>query len=109
MKIRFGSHKSIQFTDKTHPVMGILSLLIGLAALTGLITLFFLSSSVKGNSGMYAGVGGIFVLLASIVGFILAVRCYKKEDIYMTTPAVGSVLNGVLIVICLMLYVLGSV
>ena len=99
MKIRIGSRRNIQFTDKTHPMMGILSLIIGIAALGVLITLFFISSSVRGNS----------VMIASIAGFILAVRCYKKEDIYMTIPAIASVLNGVLIIACLMLYVLGSV
>ena len=109
MKIRIGSRRNIQFTDKTHPMMGILSLIIGIAALGVLITLFFISSSVRGNSGMSAGVLGILVMIASIAGFILAVRCYKKEDIYMTIPAIASVLNGVLIIACLMLYVLGSV
>ena len=88
--------------------MGILSLIIGIVALGVLVTLFFVSGSVRGNSGMSAGVLGILVLFASIAGFILAVRCYKKDDIYMTTPAIASVLNGVLIVACLMLYVLGS-
>lgn len=109
MQIRFGSRKKIQFTDKVHPVSGILSVVIGVAALAGLVTLCVMSSSVKGNSGILVGVLGLVVLAASIVGFMMAAKCYKKDEIYIITPAIGSVLNGFLILVCLLLYVIGAV
>lgn len=109
MQVRFGSRKKIQFTDKTHPVSGIVSVIIGVAALAGLVTLCLLSGSAKGNSGMVVGVFGLMVLIAGVIGFILAAKCYKKDEIYMATPAIGTVVNGLLILICVLLYVIGAV
>lgn len=109
MQIRFGNRRRIQFTDKTHPVTGIISVIIGILSLLSLLALFLFSSSVKGNSGITAGFLGILVLAASVIGFVMAAKCYKKEDIYMATPAAGTVLNGLLIVACMILYVMGAV
>lgn len=109
MQIRFGKRKRIQFTDKYHPAMGILSLCIGVAALGFLIALFFWSSSEGGKLGSFCGYLGVLDLFVSLVGFILAVRCYRQEDIYVMTPMIGSVLNGMLIIIGMILYVIGSV
>lgn len=109
MQIRFGSRRKIQFTDKKHPVMGIVSLCIAVAAWILMAVLFYLSSTAKGASGITVGFVGILVLIISFVGFVTAIRCYKKEDIYMTTPTAGAVLNGLLVVLCLLLYVMGTV
>jgi hypothetical protein len=109
MQVRFGSRKKIQFTDKTHPAGGILSVVIAVLSLAGLLALCLVSSSEKGNSGILAGVFGLLLLLAGITGFVMAAKCYKKDDIYMATPALGTVLNGVLILFCLLLYIMGTV
>ncbi|MCH5265552.1 MAG: hypothetical protein J1F02_06610 [Lachnospiraceae bacterium] len=108
MQVHFGNRRKIQFTDKTHPVMGIVSVVMGGASLLLLAILCILSSMAKGASGLSAGYLGILALLVAIVGFVLAARCYQKEDIYLVTPAVGSVLNGMLVVISLLLYVIGA-
>lgn len=109
MQVRFGSRKKIQFTDKIHPAGGIVSVVIGGLAVVALVSLFLLSSSEKGNSGFLAGVFGLLVLVASIAGFIMAAKCYKREDVYMVTPAVGTVLNITIILFCIILYVIGAV
>ena len=85
MQVRFGSRRKIQFTDKTHPVTGIFSVIIGVLALAGLVALCLVSSSRKGNSGFLSGVLGLLVLAAGIVGFIMAAKCYKRDEIYMVT------------------------
>lgn len=109
MQIRFGSRRKIQFTDKTHPAGGIVSVVIGVMALAALVTLCLVSSSVKGNAGFLFGIYGLLVLVAGIVGFVMAARCYKKDEIYMVTPAVGTVLNVTIILFCILIYVLGVV
>jgi len=109
VQIRFGSRRKFRFSDRKHPMTGIISVIIGIVALISLIVLFLISSSVKGSMGIVAGFLGMFVLISSIVGFILAAKCYKKEDIYMMTPAIGTVLNGLLIVVCMILYAMGAV
>jgi hypothetical protein len=109
LQIRFGSRKKIRFTDKTHPAQGIAAALIGVCSLVFLNVLFMLSSKAQGNAGLFIGVLGMLDLAVSIVGFVLALKCYKKEDIYMLTPALGAVLNGLMIICCMLLYVVGSV
>ena len=101
MQIRFGKRRRIRFTDKTHPAAGILSVVMGTVAWIVLIILVMISGAAGGKSGL--------VLVFSAVGFWLAMRCYKKEDIYMTTPAAGTVLNGLLVLGLVILYVIGAV
>ena len=43
----------------------------------------------------------------SIVGFVLAFRCFKEEEIYKTTPTFGVVINGFVLVSYVALYILG--
>ena len=109
MHIRFGKRGRIRFTDKSHPVQGIISTLIGMGAVVLLCVLFILSSKAKGNSGLYMGILGMFDLAISITGFVMAIKCFKKEDIYMVTPTLGAVLNGIMVISCMLLYVMGAV
>ncbi len=109
MRIRFGSRRKILFTDKKHPLKGLISVALGAVVVLVLSFLLFFSSSSKGTSGMAVGVVGVIELIAAFVGFILAVRCFKEEDVYMITPTIGAVANGVLVIIFLMLYIIGAV
>lgn len=108
MKIRIGKRRKIQFTDKKHPFIGIVSMVISFLSLIGMIALFIGSGMVKGNAGIVYGYLGILNLSVSVVGFVLSLRCYRKEDIYMTTPAIGSVLNGIIVILYLILYFAGA-
>ncbi len=109
MEVRFGKRRRIRFSDKTHPAGGIVSVILGIVSLLALVTLCILSGQAKGNAGIGIGFAGMGVLSMSLDGFVLAVRCSREEDIYMSTPAVGSVLNGVLMLIMLMLFIRGVV
>ncbi len=108
MKIRIGKRHKIQFTDKKHPFIGVLSMIIAIVSLLMMIVLFICSGTEKGNGGILYGYLGILNLILSVIGFIFALRCSNREDIYMTTPTVGSVLNGAIIIIYLILYFLGT-
>ena len=50
---------------------------------------------------------GFLNLIISIVGFVLAFRCFKEEEIYKTTPTFGVVINGFVLVSYVALYILG--
>ena len=78
---------------------------MGTVAWIVLIILVMISGAAGGKSGLVLGVAGLLDLVFSAVGFWLAMRCYKKEDIYMTTP----VLNGLLVLGLVILYVIGAV
>jgi len=105
---RRGKQK-IQFSNRTHPRSGIISLVMGAVAFVILLVLFFVSSANKGESGGWIGVAGIWTMALAIVGFVLAVKSYRMEDIYRITPTLGSVFNGIVVVAMMLLYVVGTV
>lgn len=107
MNIRFGRQRKIRFTDKKHPTRGVISFLIAVVSLIFMISLFIGSSRAAGNGGIAYGYLGLLNFAIAVAGFVMALRCYKLEDIYMTTPAIGSVVNGCIALIYLFLYFLG--
>lgn len=109
MNIRIGKRRKIQFTDKRHPAIGIISTIIAVLSFVLMIALCVTSSLEKGNGGIMYGYLGVFNFILSLTGFIFALRCYRKEDIYLTTPMAGSLLNGVIIVLYMILYFWGTV
>lgn len=96
---------SYSFSDKVHPIQGIVS--VGIAALLfiGMILLFLLSSKHPGM--LVTGLAGIFVFFGSIAGEVLGIMGIRKEDIHYRFPIMGILMNGFIIVICVALYVAG--
>lgn len=109
MQIRIGNRRRIQFTDRTHPMTGIISVISGIVAFIALVVICFISCFEKGMSGIGIGIAGMFIWIVGIVGFVLAIRCFKKEEIYMTTPTIGSIINGILLINCMILYFIGAI
>ena len=108
MKIRIRKKRKIQFTDKKHPLAGIISTLIAFVSLFLMIGLFIHSGMEKGNGGLMYGYLGVLNLVLSLAEFILSLRCYKKEEVYMLTATIGSVLNGIIVILFLVLYFWGT-
>ena len=94
MEVRFGNRKRIRFSDKKHPKHGIISVVLGVLSIIILLTLCIVSGHAKGRAGMEIGALGLATMVLSIIGFVLAVRCNKEEDIYHVTPAVGPVIKS---------------
>lgn len=107
MKIRIGKRRRIQFTDKKHPQRGIIASVIAVVSFIIMCALFLGSSRVKGQAGISYGYFGFLNMILSIVGFVLAFRCFKQEEIYKTTPTFGAMVNGIILVSYVVLYILG--
>lgn len=107
MRIRIGKRRKIQFTDKKHPKRGIVSSVIATASLIMMCALFIGSSHVKGQAGISYGYLGFLNLIVSIVGLVLAFRCFKEEEIYKITPTFGVAVNGIVLISYVALYILG--
>ena len=101
--------QNIQFSNRTHPKFGIISLILGAIAFIILFVLCLISGAERGNAGGWIGVAGIWTMVLAIVGFVMAVRSYRLEDIYRITPTLGSVFNGIVVVAMMLLYVIGTV
>ncbi len=107
MKIPFFNRRRILFTDKVHPKQGILSAVIGVGAVVFMLFLFHQSDQRDGAWGIQAAYLGFLNLILAIAGEILGIRCFKMEEIYPTTPRMGCVLNGVVILVYFILYITG--
>lgn len=107
MRIRIGRRRKIQFTDKKHPRQGIVSTVMAVASFAFMCALFVGSGRAKGNAGLSYGYLGILNMIFSAVGFVVAFRCFKQDEIYLTTPTTGAVVNGLIVITYLILYILG--
>ncbi len=106
-RARRRNRQKIQFSSRMHPKSGILSVVLGAFSLLALLFLFLESGANRGNPGTWVGVAGFWILILSVVGFVIATKSYRMEDIHMITPRLGSILNGVVMVSMIVLYVVG--
>lgn len=101
--------KKFKFTDKTHPIKGIISFLCGLAALTVMIALCILTGNTNGKGSVFIGLAGFLAMLLAAAGVVLALMAIRQKEIHYRFPAAGGILSGILLFSYLALYILGTV
>ncbi len=108
-KIQKRRQRHYKFSDKTTPIQGILSFVLGIAALiTGLAGSIY-SYTQAGNAGLWVGAAGFIAMLTSIFGLILGLTCFRKREIHYFFPVTGSILCGIFAFAYLILYLMGVV
>ncbi|SFR57031.1 DUF6142 family protein [Anaeromicropila populeti] len=100
---------SYTFSDRVHPVQGIISAGVGGSTIIAMLVLFFLSSRSGGNGGIELGVLGVLFFVLSSAGLILAVLALKRDEIHYRFPLLGLVWNGIMVIIYFLLYIVGAV
>jgi uncharacterized Tic20 family protein len=101
-------NRRYKFSDKTHPVGGVVAFVLGCISLGVVILSIVISEQAQGEAKMIVGLLGILAMLLSLVGFFLAISAVRKKEIHYRFPVMGIVLNGVLAVFLLGLYILGA-
>lgn len=107
--IRKKNRGEVKFSNKVRPKKAYLSLVsagLSLALMTAMIVLSVLA---EGAAPLYVGAGGMAALALAVLGFVLAVRCFRQDNIYYGMPVAGAVLGGVLMLGWLALYVEGFI
>ena len=99
---------SLKLTDKKHPPLAIGATFVGLCSGLGFFAVCMVSSQSHGKSGMYIGAWGIFCLLLSGLGFVMAWVSLRKDNIRTFFPSVAAVINGLVMVFYILLYFWGS-
>lgn len=105
---RARSRSNFKFSDRIHPITGIISVALAVLSSVMIIGLFVSSSQSDGKGGILLGLAGLLALIISSVGMFFSVIALKKEDIHYRFPVLGAILNGLLIIIYLILYIYGA-
>ena len=74
------ARRSYKFTDKKHTKQGLLSVACGGGALILTAVSLSLAFRMAGQAGSVVGLLGIFAMMASAAGFVLAIRGFQEED-----------------------------
>jgi hypothetical protein len=99
--------KMIHFSGRRHTKLGIASTVIGIIVVLGFFIISLLSGLAGGKGGFAIGVTGILLLILSVIGFVLAYKALRKKDIFYRFPIIGAVLNGIMLILLLVIYLLG--
>lgn len=92
------ARRNYKFTDKRHTRQGLMALALGVLSLVLTAASLLLAYQKSGEAGSIVGLMGIFALLFSIAGFVLAIRGFQEEDVYYISSQIGAVLNGLLFI-----------
>jgi hypothetical protein len=98
---------TIHFSGRRHTKTGIFATVIGAVVVIGFSVISFISGLNKGKGGIVLGLIGIFLFITAIAGFVLAYKSFKKKDIFYHFPIIGALLNGLMIIILLIIYIMG--
>lgn len=98
---------TIHFSGRRHTKTGIIATLIGIMVVIGFSCISLISGLNKGNGGFILGLIGFFLFFCAVAGFILAYKAFKKKDIFYRFPIIGITVNGIMIIILLIIYLMG--
>ena len=86
-----------KFSDKTHPLTGVMSLILGLISAVSVAAAVFLCFKARGAAeGRYA-LAVLLSLLFSMAGIVLGIMGKMKNGCYYFFPNAGIVVNAVVL------------
>lgn len=97
----------IHFSGRKHTKTGIWSAVIGIIVFLGFFAVSAASGALRGNGGILFGFSGFVLLALSVLGFLLSYKAFKQRDIFYRFPLIGALLNGTMVIILLIIYILG--
>ena len=99
--------KSVMFTRKKHPRAAIAG--TAMAVLSGICfaVMIGISAGRSGEAGIYVGAVGVAALLMSIVGLVISIKSFLKEDVFYLFPIIGTVLNVAVVIVMMVTYGMG--
>ena len=97
--------KSYMFTNRNHPLKGIMATILGILSIVTLITTVYLSYRQGGVSSLRYGTAALLAVLFMITGIGLSAYCLVERDNFKFFPVLGLLLNSVAaVILSLILY-----
>jgi hypothetical protein len=103
----FKKREKYKFSGRRHSRLGIISFIIGIAAVLGLSAVCTFASTTAGNAGLMVGFLGFLIFAFAIFGFVLGYKACKQRDIFYRFPIAGIIINGAITISLVLIYVLG--
>ena len=97
------SKHKYKFTNKKHSVGGVAATIMAAAAIVLIVFSIVLSFKARGEGGSLA----LMALAFSVFGLIIGLLSYREFDRYYTFSLIGSLINGIIIVLLIMLLFVG--
>lgn len=101
------SKHKYKFTNKKHSIGGVISSLMALSAIVLIVLAVVRSFKARGIGGESVGILALLALAFSVFGFITGLLSYRENDRYYTFSFIGSLFNGVILVLLIMLFLTG--
>lgn len=86
------------FTNKSHSDKAIMSTILGIISTLSLIAIIYLTYVQEGVAPISYGLTGLFIMLFSLIGLILAIVTMIEKDIYKLFPSLGLCFNLVALI-----------
>ncbi len=99
--------KSFMFTSRHQSEIGILSLILAIASLSGMVGAIMVSFLERGEAALRLGGVGLFAVLADVVGIVASCISLQERDIFVWIPRVGLILNLFVLVLWIFLIITG--
>lgn len=99
--------ENLKLTDKKHPQDAIIATLLAVLSIVILVTACMHSSERNGKSGIGIGFAGMGAGIISAIGFVMAAKSLKRDDIRYLFPSIASVANGLLLIFYVFIYFWG--
>lgn len=84
------------------------SICIALISFLGFVGVCIYSAIMKGNAGFIVGIVPLFLMLCNIVGLMIAYSEIKNENVKVKYVTIGTLSNGLILVVYLFMYIVGS-
>lgn len=96
-----------KFSNKKHSVGGVISVLMAIVAIILFVLAINISFKAGGEGGTIVGSYALCSMFVAIFGCIVGMLSYKESDRYYTFSFIGSLANGLITIILILLLFVG--
>lgn len=98
---------ALRIANRKQPVPVVMTFLAGVVSLCTFIILCIISAINKGAGDEWLGIIPIVCLIINLISFVVSYNKLKAEDIKKGLVSVAACINGIMVILYLILYLVG--